>query len=528
MMGRGSHTRRVSFASQRMRRARVIGLVGAGIALALSSCSGSASSSSATNGATRTTATPSSTQRATAVPAPSSGLGVPATRQPFTSDSRSVVAHDTETMALAAQGGRLFAATDQWMYSGPGAAGQILVKSAKGAAWTLFERTQSYRVQALDSFAIPADQGLGSGHSLLVTQAIVNGRNEIQWLLDGATSFSPADAFALPATADVRSFGAHESGGVWAVYAGVAPSGILRGTWSPAAHTLVFDPKPELIAAPPGSPGLKTQKVTGFAECGGAEYVSINTRLFRRNDGTLPPGVTRWVLEYQEPPVGAFNSGLRGLSCVEHDGAPSLLVSTEGSGNVYRLDHLPSGQVDTPTRLVPVLELSPIAAIRQMLRPEGTAVPASGKGSINYVISAYNNFESVSVGGVERQLFGFEWGYAGGCPPSRKCGPTAFGGVTYDAAACFMIRTDHGSSQTYAPRCLSGHDFTLTARAGKPIRYAQAFVSIRTIKASPFGDGGVYFGGYDCDFYPADGTAWVAASALSDLHPDAAPTAVNV
>ena len=181
---------------------------------------------------------------------------VQARREPLTTNGQSSVAHDTETMALAAHSGRLFAATDQWMYAGPHAAGQVLVKDSTTSGWRLFEQTQSLRVQALDSFPIPGDQGLGAGHSLLITQAIVNGRSEIQWLLDGATSFTPSDSFPLASIgADVRSFGAHESGGVWAIYAGVRPTGILRGTWSPTKHTLVFDPTPELTAAPPGSRG---------------------------------------------------------------------------------------------------------------------------------------------------------------------------------------------------------------------------------------------------------------------------------
>src|SRR2546426_970504 len=91
----------------------------------------------------------------------------------------------------------------------------VLVAAACGG------QAQSLRVQAIDSLPIPADPRLGSGHSLLVTQAVVNGRSEIQWLLDGADSFAPGNSYALPSTsADVRSFGAHESGGVWSVYAG--------------------------------------------------------------------------------------------------------------------------------------------------------------------------------------------------------------------------------------------------------------------------------------------------------------------
>ncbi len=98
-----------------------------------------------------------------------------------------------------AHAGRLFAATGQWEYPGPSASGQVLVKKSKTSPWTVFEQTQSLRVQALDSFSIPSDQGLGPGHSLLVTQAIVAGRSRIQWLLDGANSFSLRNSYVLPA-----------------------------------------------------------------------------------------------------------------------------------------------------------------------------------------------------------------------------------------------------------------------------------------------------------------------------------------
>ena len=243
--------------------------------------------------------------------------------------------------------GRLFAATGQWEYPGARANGQVLVKKSKTSPWTIFEKTQSLRVQALDSFPIPSDQGLGRGHSLLVTQAIVAGRSVIQWLADGANSFSLRDSYVLRPGADIRAFGAHEAGGVWSVYAGVRPTGVIQGVWSPARHTLVFSPKPELTVAPPGSPGAVTQKVTGFADCGGALYTTINTTLYRRNDGALSSDIPRWVPVYRAPPVGPHNSGLRGITCITHDGSASLLISTEGNGNVYRFDKLPPGQLDS-------------------------------------------------------------------------------------------------------------------------------------------------------------------------------------
>jgi hypothetical protein len=68
--------------------------------------------------------------------------------------------------------------------SGPVGSWSGLVKSSRSGPWTVFEQTQSLRVEALDSFGVPADQGLGAGHSLLVTQAIVGGHSRIEWLLD--------------------------------------------------------------------------------------------------------------------------------------------------------------------------------------------------------------------------------------------------------------------------------------------------------------------------------------------------------
>jgi hypothetical protein len=487
-------------------RGALLGLVG----LLVSACG--ASTSPATSGST----TPGHTDNVA-----STAYAVPAVREQLTTDSRSPVVHDNEIMALAPHAGRLFAATDQWEYPGPSAFGQVLVKNSPTSSWKIFEQTQSTRVQALDSFPIPSDQGLGPGHSLLITQAIVDGRSEIQWLIDGAASFAPDDAFVLSPNAAVRSFGAHESDGVWAIYAGVGPTGVLQGTWSPTTHTLVFNPVPELSGATPGARGLKTQKVTGFADCGGALYVTINTKMFRRNDGALPSGVPRWILVDQEAPVGAFNSGLRGISCVAHLGSPSLLFSTEGSGDIYRLDDLPNGQLPNtgPVSLshpypgmASTLEFMPATAIRHMLASQGTTVPASGAGSIDYVIAAYNNFETIDVGGSSHQLFGLEFSFSGGCPARQICAPSGF-----DASACFAVRTDSDGSPRFVLRCLSGPQFKPSKRQPSPVQPGQAFVSIRTIKSSPFGDGGIYYGGYDNDFHAADGAAWIGSSTSTAL-----------
>jgi hypothetical protein len=151
-----------------------------------------------------------------------------------------------------------------------------------------------------------------------------------------------------------------------------------------------------------------------------------------------------------------------------------------------------------------------------MLATEGTTIPATGKGSIDYVIAAYNNFETMNIDGSTRQLFGLEFGFSGGCPKTQICASSGF-----DASACFAIRTDGGGLPTYVLRCLSGSQFTPSQKQPSPVRSGQAFVSIRTIKPSPFGDGRIYDGGYDNDFHPADGAAWIASSTRSIFLPEA-------
>jgi len=218
----------------------------------------------------------------------------------------------------------------------------------------------------------------------------------------------------------------------------------------------MFNATPELATAPPGTPGAVTQKVTGFTNCAGGLYSTISTTLYRRNDGVLPSGIPRWVPVYRAPAVGPHDSGLRGITCLSNEGSPSLLVSVEGNGEVYRFDHLPHGQLDTTARpnpgsvvdgLLQTLEFQPIPAIRQMLAAQGTIVPATGRGSIIYVIAAYNNgdFQNMKVGGVDRQVFGLEWGYQGVCPTTQTCGPIASGVAHFNASACFAVRTDQSN-----------------------------------------------------------------------------------
>ncbi len=75
---------------------------------------------------------------------------VAAQRQPLTTNAKSPVAHDTETEALVAHSGRLFAATGQWEYPGPSAFGQVSGQEVKDQS-----------VDGLRADTVPSGPGAG-------------------------------------------------------------------------------------------------------------------------------------------------------------------------------------------------------------------------------------------------------------------------------------------------------------------------------------------------------------------------------
>lgn len=87
---------------------------------------------------------------------------------------------------------------------------------------------------------------------------------------------------------------------------------------------------------------MQAQKVTGFADSTGALSVSVDASLHRRNDGALSGGAPRWAPSSLSPPVTPDR--------------PALGIR-------------------------PVLEFSPVPALRSMLAASGTPVPAGGPGS---------------------------------------------------------------------------------------------------------------------------------------------------
>jgi len=415
----------------------------------------------------------------------------------------------TEVTNLVAFTGELWASTSQWMAPAP-IGGAILRRASRGAPWEVVLQTDQLRVMGLEAFRVPAGRE-GVAEVLLAQAQPPESPHEIRWSV--APDRSLAARFALPdAGGTVRSFGAHVAiDGSATFFAGVQPTGILAGTWDGVARTIRWSPTPELVV---GGAGLD-QKVTGFASCGGAAWATVRGTLYRRRtDGGIDlstggPWQAAWSVEVANPD----NSGLRGVSCIEHDGAPAILLGIEGSGEIVRFDGVDRlGAVIAATPLAPVPELDTRELIDATLRGWGHAVPATGAGAVGYTIPAYNEFTEIGGGVIAA---GVEWSYeAAACPASRRCQPER----TFDAQACLLRRTEHAGVPDWQMRCLA-----VPADVPNPIPVpvppGAAFVAVRALRLSPWDDRDLGLAGYDSNFVSSNGTGWVADLSVTEFRP---------
>jgi len=410
---------------------------------------------------------------------------------------------NTETLFIVRHGSRLFASTGQWTVpDSQQTGGQVLVKSRASESWAEILRTPLLRVSALSSFSVPAKYS-GSNSKLVLLTFTQDGNSiaaplQLKWLFDDETQFS--NTFGLPTgpTASIRAFAAHDDGTSFAFFAAVRGYGIVRGQWNNG--NIAWNAVPEFTL---------TTRSKAMASCGGALYASMEDALYRRNDDPLAPGQSRWTSVYVS--AEAEGSGIRGLTCVSDPvSGLSLLASVEGPGLILRFDNLPADNLPNGSSMQPVVEAYVRDVIRDGLGRLGTTVPASGRGSVGYIIPAYNDFLLLN-GPDNRVVYGLEWAYAGSnsCPTSRVCSEQS----DFDAAACFVVRTG-GAMPTHSLRCLSGTALTPRPNGQLPTTAGEAFVATRTIAPSPWSADQFYFGGYDANGIDSVGTAWVATAPI--------------
>jgi hypothetical protein len=406
---------------------------------------------------------------------------------------------DTETVEITRHRMRLFAARGQWMAPSPTGA-FVLVKDSETSDWRVFHRFDEQRVLAIRSFQIAAIANGGVETEVLIASTSgtrVAGVSQIAWAIGDSGQFDRVED--LPnADGEARSMAVRLEGTTAALYIGTRPGGIYRYEWNATSQRFVAPSSPELALT------ASDKRVMSMALCGGGLYATVGGALYRRAD-TTPARWQRWIA-LADVPASSANSGLRGLTCVTHEGAPALLASLEGAGSIGRISPLPSPSNETAPAVMPAIELDTRTAIAAAFKQR-----AGLNATVSYVIPAYSNFMSVQGAAEPTLLFGVEWSWEGACAQGRSCSQNR-----WDDAACFFARRGNTGTPTFTFHCLTGPSLTPRGTVARPIRYADAFVAIRTIAPS-VDDEAFYFGGYDCNSVPSSGTAWMARVKRADL-----------
>ncbi len=390
----------------------------------------------------------------------------------------------TEIVHLAAHKGRLYAGNGYWMdtrghRNTPWS--QVLVLDSPEGRWKvdLALGPPYLRVTVLESVTFTTDadgKALAAPVNLLMAASDIQGghRQTNIWTRDDARNIWVKTTLEGDPTyrRSTRALVVHRDRqtGVDRIFIAAGALGIYSGGYNARQPGKVcWGRKAEL--------GPVSIRPMALAEANGSLYASAGVSVYRRKDGPSPV----WEKVYSDNTREHWElGGIRGLTAVP---------SPNGSGESILFSH-----TDRIIRIDPkddhkaTVELQ----IRQLLQKEwGTAVPGS-------IIAAYSRMlplrdpatgRTVHIAGVEGRI------ERGGRDKTYR--PDTFFG--WYAGGSYLIRE---SDQGYRLKEVNGR-----WAPGKP-----KLVAPRTFVVSPFPDdagGQVYFGGFDCNFFPALDTAWV-------------------
>jgi hypothetical protein len=396
----------------------------------------------------------------------------------------------TETSALAAHQGKLYAAIGFWKDT-PGAdpsnGAQVLVKDSATAAWRLdlaFNEFLLYSTESLASIEFTTDidgRALNPPVSLLMASASYppeSGETGSVWIRDDASGTWMCTLQA-PQAITARVIFSHIDAvtGMHHVFAGMRNGTIYRGAYDASAPGRVrWSGAPEVTS----SSGLRILSAAvangrAYATSGVADSpAGVTGGLYERTDGPAPS----WRIVYQWPVVG--NTGLRGLTAVPDPagGAHEVLLATRETEGV-------------------VLRIDPTQAFAETVEIDYRSYYTQLWGSLGggAALSAYNDMPRVidPVSGEPVWLIGLWVNH-----PDRYTPP--------NNGSYYMVRHADG-------RYEHGRVFDLA----NPVPAGVDLRATRTIVVSPFaGDAGraLYFGGFDAggDPPPAQAfhnTAWI-------------------
>lgn len=214
-----------------------------------------------------------------------------------------------------------------------------------------------------------------------------------------------------------------------------------------------------------------------FVEAGGRLYASAGVSVYRREDGTSP----QWQKVYSDGTREHWElGGIRGLTAVPSPNGAGESILFSHTDRIIRVDPNRGHKATVELRIRPLLAKS-----------WGTEVPGS-------IIAAYSEMmplvdpasgRTVHIMGVQGRI------QRGGKDGTYR--RDTYGG--WYAGGSYLIRE---SDRSYRLKQVNGR-----WGPGKP-----KLVAPRAFAISPFPeDAGrqVYFGGFDCNFFPALDTAWI-------------------
>jgi len=204
--------------------------------------------------------------------------------------------------------------------------------------------------------------------------------------------------------------------------------------------------------------------------------------------------------------------GLRGLTTIKHPSGTghSLLTAwcpNDSKGCITRFDPNGQGGFD---------------------HTKETCVPKPAKENLGddtafiaYVIAAYNNILAIPQSdGSTVHLIGYQillWGMATYKHPVSYQMKAAGGSRTaYYAGAGYLIRRRPLEGPVaYESRTIMG------PRRCPTLEQHPIHIATRAYALSPFPEGGVYFGGYDCNYFVSYDTAWIVWGSMAAVYDEA-------
>jgi hypothetical protein len=407
----------------------------------------------------------------------------------LTDESAGTPIGGTEIVHLAAHKGRLYAGNGYWMDT-RGNEGipwaQVLVLDSRHGTWKvdLALGPPHLRVTALKSVTFTTDgdgKALAAPVNLLLAASDGRGQSHIWTRDDNTNTWVKTTLEGDPQyRRSTRALIVHRDRqtGVDRLFVAAGALGVYSGVFDARQPGKVrWDEKAEL--------GPVTVRPMSFAEANGRLYASVGAAVYRRNDGPAPA----WEKVYSDnTPEHWELGGIRGLTAVPSPGGSGESILFSHTDRIIRVD--PNDGYKATVEL----------EIRQLLEKGwGTAVRGS-------IIAAYSDMMPLRdpVTGRTVHIMGVEGRIERGGKDGTYRPDTFFG---WYAGGSYLIRE---SDRSYRLKEVNGR-----WAPGKP-----RLVAPRAYVVSPFPEdagGHIYFGGFDCNFFPALDTAWIFRAAVETV-----------